>query len=321
MSPSKLSDELEREGAAFDERIRERTAHGHFPDLRLAPACDWFQNNVWRRPYLARMLNMRVVDFCAKHVPPGSRVLDVGCGPGFMSLELARLGYHVVGVDVSADALALGTRLARDNPFTETWGSVEYLREDFLAWTPETGRFAAVCFFGALHHFPDPSAVLDHTMTLLTGSGTVIAYEPARDWWTKADATLMAFLRTVLSAAGVWHEKIELPRDRDGVDRLVRSTYAEVREARIEGEGLQSPRDNSAYGTEMLSALRERFEELGWAPDTLLFDRMSGGIRVESDESAQRLAAALHAFELYAIEVGLMHPGGFMFAGRMKSRG
>lgn len=32
---------------------------------------------------------------------PGSRILDVGCGYGRHGAELARQGYHVVGVDLS----------------------------------------------------------------------------------------------------------------------------------------------------------------------------------------------------------------------------
>ena len=284
--------------------------------------CDWFQNNVWRRPYLARLLNMRVIDFCVQHLgPPGGRILDVGCGPGFMSLELARNGFHVTGIDVAAAALELGRQLARENPYAETWGGVNYLREDFLMWTDDGRRFDGVCFFGALHHFPDPSAALDHAVQLLGPRGVVIAYEPARDWWTESDATLMALLRTVLSAAGAWYEEVDPPQDRDGVASLVSRSFAEIREARVAGEDLQSPRDNSAYGTEMLTALRERFDETGFAYDTLLFDRMAGGLRIKSEAQAEALARAMQAFELYALEVGLVHPGGFMFAGRVKNHG
>ncbi len=35
-------------------------------------------------------------------LPPGSRVLDVGCGPGRHALELARRGHVVTGIDISA---------------------------------------------------------------------------------------------------------------------------------------------------------------------------------------------------------------------------
>ena len=41
---------------------------------------------------------------------PGDRVLDVGCGPGRHSHELARRGYEVVGLDVSETFIALARR-------------------------------------------------------------------------------------------------------------------------------------------------------------------------------------------------------------------
>ncbi len=43
---------------------------------------------------------------------PGQRVLDVGCGPGRHALVLARAGYEVVGIDISAPFVALATAQA-----------------------------------------------------------------------------------------------------------------------------------------------------------------------------------------------------------------
>ena len=43
--------------------------------------------------------------YVAALVPPGSRVLDAGCGTGRVAIELARRGYDVVGVDSDASML------------------------------------------------------------------------------------------------------------------------------------------------------------------------------------------------------------------------
>lgn len=43
--------------------------------------------------------------YVAALVPPGSRVVDAGCGTGRVAVELARRGYEVVGVDSDASML------------------------------------------------------------------------------------------------------------------------------------------------------------------------------------------------------------------------
>jgi 2-polyprenyl-3-methyl-5-hydroxy-6-metoxy-1,4-benzoquinol methylase len=39
-------------------------------------------------------------------VPPGSRILDAGCGPGRIAAELQARGHHAVGVDVDPELIA-----------------------------------------------------------------------------------------------------------------------------------------------------------------------------------------------------------------------
>ncbi|MGZ3097116.1 class I SAM-dependent methyltransferase [Streptomyces sp. H72] len=49
---------------------------------------------------------------CAALVPPGSRVLDAGCGTGRVLIQLAELGYDGAGVDQDASMLAVARRTA-----------------------------------------------------------------------------------------------------------------------------------------------------------------------------------------------------------------
>ena len=50
----------------------------------------------------------------ASLVPPGSRILDAGCGTGRVAIELARRGYGVTGVDVEPSMLAVAREAAPD---------------------------------------------------------------------------------------------------------------------------------------------------------------------------------------------------------------
>ncbi|MBB2915147.1 SAM-dependent methyltransferase [Streptosporangium becharense] len=49
---------------------------------------------------------------CAELVPPGSRVLDAGCGTGRVAIRLAELGYDCVGVDLDESMLRVARRAA-----------------------------------------------------------------------------------------------------------------------------------------------------------------------------------------------------------------
>lgn len=55
--------------------------------------------------------------YVAALVPPGSRVLDAGCGTGRVAVELARRGYEVAGVDGDASMLGVARAAAPDLPW------------------------------------------------------------------------------------------------------------------------------------------------------------------------------------------------------------
>jgi len=75
-------------------------------------------------------------------LPPGSRILDVGCGTGRHSVALAKHGYAMTGVDLSDGMLAKAAERAHGAGVT-----VEWVQADATVWraTNPFGAGIGVC--------------------------------------------------------------------------------------------------------------------------------------------------------------------------------
>lgn len=310
-----ISEELKAESRAFDERIDERVRHGHLPDLRRVQPCDWFFNNPWRRPYLVDMDCGHAFRFALAYARQG-RLLEVGCGPGHMSLEFARNGFHVVGLDVSARCLAIAEQLRDSNPFQEAFGSLLYIHDDFLSWESARESFDTVCFFGSLHHQAETGRVLDKASQLLRSGGRLLVLEPARDWIAESNGAVVALIRLLLSFQNLWYERLPMPMSKEELETYVADCLDELRTGRDKGEGDQSPHDNASVAEEMLASLRTRFQELQCLRVNSFLQRVVGGVRGVSEEQTQRIAEFLDVFDKFAVQIRLTQPGEFYWAGQ-----
>src|SRR5262245_54223142 len=93
---------------------------------------------------------MQVGSILAVMPPPPRRVLDCGCGTGWLSYFLARRGYEVVGTDVSPQAIDL----ARANPVFCRGPAPRFLVAD-SEQLPFAAEFDVVLFYDSLHHAVD----------------------------------------------------------------------------------------------------------------------------------------------------------------------
>lgn len=102
---------------------------------------------------------------------PGGLLLDLACGTGSLAVELAGLGYEVIGADASPDMLAVAAGKAQGRilllcqPMTalDLYGTVDY----------------TVCALDSLNHLPDEEA-LGNTfagVSLFTNPGGLFLFD------------------------------------------------------------------------------------------------------------------------------------------------
>ncbi|MEM6641576.1 MAG: methyltransferase domain-containing protein [Bacteroidota bacterium] len=108
----------------------------------------------------------------AEHqVESNASILDVGCGNGIISMHLGRLGYNVLGVELSEDAL----EVAKKNNDLK---NVEFRKENAENLKIEGLSFDVVICSEVLEHLFEPENLLYPLHSLLKDSGIFIATVP-----------------------------------------------------------------------------------------------------------------------------------------------
>ncbi len=97
------------------------------------------------------------VDFLLEELSlqPGGSILDIGCGTGRHSIELAKRGYRVTGLDLSSEMLAKAADAAR-----AAGVNVEWIQSDATRFLLSRKYDSAICLcegaFGLLGQADDP---------------------------------------------------------------------------------------------------------------------------------------------------------------------
>lgn len=320
MSTYRHFDEEEAvEARAFDQRIEERARAGFIPDLRRAVKCDYFYKSFWRDPhYIQLFLGRRAelyLSLLSKYGGEGLKILDVGCGAGYFSLELARAGHHVVAIDLSESSINEARKTLAANPFKEGFGSLEY---HAMPLRQASGLYDVILFSASMHHFENAEQVVSKACDLLSPDGLILCAEPWHEKWQMEDAAQVALIRVLLSLTGFWYETELGDEVRDSHEKLasyIEDVHVEYVTEQDKHEQGQSPHDNDLSGKEIFAALATRFQQLECLPATAFIYRLLGGLR-GPDEITHRIADFLTTYDELAVNKGYMRPSGLIFVGR-----
>lgn len=235
-------------------------------------------------PYYARyrlaypeLLIARVVDIVG--LKPGDNVMDLGCGPGTLTIPFAKAGMKVLAVDPEPAMLALAREAAR-----EAGVRIESRQGGSFDLPSGIGLFELVTM-GRSFHWMDRTATLVALDTLVAADGAVVLFDDEHP-------------RTVENA---WRRTLEEIGCRYG-----RSEEAHIQE-----------RDSAGYRTHesfLLASAFNRLERVSVIVQrSLTADDIVGLAFSLSTSSPQKLGERIGAFEsdLRAALAKLSPEGGF----------
>lgn len=113
---------------------------------------------------LLRAENKVKAPWILERITKRSSILDVGCGAGFLTNELALAGHIVTGVDLSESSLAVAHRFDKTQ-------SVIYKTADAYKLPFPDASFEVVCAMDFLEHVDDPARVIKEFSRVLKPGG------------------------------------------------------------------------------------------------------------------------------------------------------
>jgi ubiquinone/menaquinone biosynthesis C-methylase UbiE len=104
-----------------------------------------------------------------KGLPEGAAVLEVAPGPGYMAIEMTRLGFHVTGLDISRTFVQIASDNAR-----QAGVSIDFQQGDASVMPFAAESFDLVVCQAAFKNFVYPAVALLEMHRVLRGGGIAV---------------------------------------------------------------------------------------------------------------------------------------------------
>jgi ubiquinone/menaquinone biosynthesis C-methylase UbiE len=238
--------------------------------------------------------------------PPAQQILEIGCGNGYLTLELARDGHEVIGIDLSPEIIEVAERSRAAHPDPPGFGSLRYICTDVNTWSAPDASFDAVIFNRSLHHLSELEQTIAKVKRLLKPGGRIICQDYAYDRFNEPTACWLYHMQRLLFLSGRYvADPATLPDEAESIEAL-RIAWLQ--------RGVEHHLNRYE---EMTSALQKAFhEQYGtWVP--YLFVYIGNGIQQVSSEQERELLTFLKRMEHYLIEHGAIQAVGFRYVGNV----
>jgi 2-polyprenyl-6-hydroxyphenyl methylase / 3-demethylubiquinone-9 3-methyltransferase len=122
--------------------------------------------------------------------PDQCRILDAGCGGGFLTMSLSEGGYQCTGVDISRGVVDA----ARSRDVRE---SCQWMVSPIEKMPFTEAQFDVVCMMDVLEHVADFQIALGEGLRVLKKDGTLLVHTFNRTWlaWLLAERGVEWFIR------------------------------------------------------------------------------------------------------------------------------
>lgn len=192
------------------------------------------------------LLHAKHINALLSRIRPGWQVLEIGCGTGWLSLEMARRGAHVEGIDVAETSIQIARQYADDYPSA---GSIDYAVADINHKTLEPAHYDLIVAQGVLHHLVELPTVLDQFRAALKPSGILYVSDILDT--PRANTLIAGGFMMVLPTHLSYREKLS------HLFRLRRSVLGHMRDS-IEAKGL-SPFEGLGRQHHPLDLIKDKF--------------------------------------------------------------
>ena len=144
------------------------------------PGTEQYWNEVTERRFF---VEPHLRDFASFHQWRGKRVLEIGSGIGSDAVEFARHGAEYVGIDLSAESVAMSQQRFK---LFRLQGEFHVMDAADQVMMAKLGQFDLVYSCGVLHHYPDMTACLDNIHDALLSDGEFRMLVYAKNSWKYA---------------------------------------------------------------------------------------------------------------------------------------